>query len=406
MKKLLLALMLLLPFSAPAKAGVPCSVPFILTNGTLADATQVMGNFNAIINCLATGAAASGANSDITSLANLITPIPVLAPQGRLTLTAGVPVMTATVTNTQTVYYVCFHSGQFVNVYNGVNDITLSIPGCQISMVQATTGTGVLNSGQVFDIWAVNNGSVLAICVATNGAGLGWAGDAGGSNTTRGSGYTALSQGRPYLTNAQTITHCYTGATDRGPISVNQATYLGTEYTTAAGSTGMAFTGAASGGAANVLGLYNGYNKVPLFAQNFDTGISYTYASTSWRQIRGGTGDVITYVDGLADITATAFFTEICDTGSLNGCMFGLSRDWTSNQPTGGSAGTIFGPQTVQETSASVPVAGDFLPLAGVHTIFALEANTNTVANSYYGNDWDFASPSAQIISLTARLRM
>ena len=53
---------------------VPYTPPVTLTNGTTADATQVMANFNAITTSLA-GAAASGANSDITSLTGLTTPI-------------------------------------------------------------------------------------------------------------------------------------------------------------------------------------------------------------------------------------------------------------------------------------------------------------------------------------------
>ena len=72
MKKLLLALALLLP--TPALAGVSCSVPFNLQNGTTADASQVMANYNAIIACLA-NAAAAGANSDITALNGLTTPL-------------------------------------------------------------------------------------------------------------------------------------------------------------------------------------------------------------------------------------------------------------------------------------------------------------------------------------------
>lgn len=72
MKKLILALALLLP--TPALAGVTCSVPFNLQNGTTADASQVMANYNAIIACLA-NAAAAGANSDITSLNGLTTPL-------------------------------------------------------------------------------------------------------------------------------------------------------------------------------------------------------------------------------------------------------------------------------------------------------------------------------------------
>ena len=53
---------------------VPYTPPITLTDGVTADATQVMANFNAITTSLA-GAAASGANSDITSLTGLTTPI-------------------------------------------------------------------------------------------------------------------------------------------------------------------------------------------------------------------------------------------------------------------------------------------------------------------------------------------
>ncbi len=58
----------------PALANVTCSLPFTLTNGTIADATQVMANYNALVTCL-TNAAAAGANNDITSLSGLTTPI-------------------------------------------------------------------------------------------------------------------------------------------------------------------------------------------------------------------------------------------------------------------------------------------------------------------------------------------
>ena len=74
MKKLIAAI--LFAFTTAAHAGVPCSVPFNLTNGSIADASQVMANYNAILSCLANNTAASGANNDITALLALTTPIP------------------------------------------------------------------------------------------------------------------------------------------------------------------------------------------------------------------------------------------------------------------------------------------------------------------------------------------
>ena len=51
------------------------SPPYTLTNGTNADATQVMANFNSLVSNVNAHAAESGANTSITSLGGLTTPI-------------------------------------------------------------------------------------------------------------------------------------------------------------------------------------------------------------------------------------------------------------------------------------------------------------------------------------------
>jgi len=68
----LLAFMLAAP---PAKAANCSSYPYTLTNGQVADATQVMANFNNILTCANGNLAHNGANSDITSLSGLSTPL-------------------------------------------------------------------------------------------------------------------------------------------------------------------------------------------------------------------------------------------------------------------------------------------------------------------------------------------
>lgn len=74
MKRLLIALSLVAAAALPARANVACALPFNLQNGTTADATQVMANYNALVACLG-NAAIAGANNDITSLTALSTPI-------------------------------------------------------------------------------------------------------------------------------------------------------------------------------------------------------------------------------------------------------------------------------------------------------------------------------------------
>src|SRR3974390_783361 len=75
MKLLTTTLLLYVMLCTRLLAGVPCTpLPFQLQNGQVADATQVMANYNFIISCLA-NAAAAGNNFDITSLSGLTTPI-------------------------------------------------------------------------------------------------------------------------------------------------------------------------------------------------------------------------------------------------------------------------------------------------------------------------------------------
>lgn len=62
-------------FLQQAQATIVPSIPYNLTNGSLADATQVMGNFNTIITDVNANGAHNGVNNDITSITGLTTPL-------------------------------------------------------------------------------------------------------------------------------------------------------------------------------------------------------------------------------------------------------------------------------------------------------------------------------------------
>ena len=70
-----LAVLFSLFLVSPASAQIVNTLPFQLQNGTTADATQVMADFNQIVNNANANAAKNGANSDITSLSALTTPL-------------------------------------------------------------------------------------------------------------------------------------------------------------------------------------------------------------------------------------------------------------------------------------------------------------------------------------------
>lgn len=333
-------------------ANAACTVPNTLTNGQTADAGQVMANFNAVAGCvnsqpagatnsvqinagagllgpvgpLTNGQLLIGSTANPPQAANLtagvgititngpgtitiaasgVSGISVGAPQGRLTLTSGSPVMSADVVAATTVYYDCY-AGKSVPYFTGVTDAAASITGCEVSTALQASGTGALNGGDVFDVFWAQGAS--AICVATNGSSAGWSGDAGGSLTTRGTGYSQVHNTRGYWTNANAIAHCYNGATDEGPISADQATYLGSLFTTAAGTTRQVMRpAAASGGGNPCLCLFNAYNQVRTTASSVESA-TWNYTTNAWREMNNSAADRVTWLDGLGALAPTATY--------------------------------------------------------------------------------------------------
>jgi len=93
MKSILVGLIGVALSALPAIAANCPANPYTLTNGTAADATQVMANDNNLLNCANNNLAHNGANSDITSLTGLTTPL--TKPQGGTGNTTGQPSGTA-----------------------------------------------------------------------------------------------------------------------------------------------------------------------------------------------------------------------------------------------------------------------------------------------------------------------
>lgn len=140
--------------------------PYTLTNGTTADATQVMANFAQIQNDVNANAANNGANNNITSLTGLTTPI---APGsgGTVTYTS-----TAT-TNTSNAYVVgttvpnnwTNYAGNIIiwvpNATNTAGGATLAINGATACNIEKVNGLGTTVNISAGDL---ANGTT-AICI-------------------------------------------------------------------------------------------------------------------------------------------------------------------------------------------------------------------------------------------------
>lgn len=291
--------------------------------------------------------------------------------------------MTANETAKSTIYYDCFN-GNNVPYYTGSADSLDSIASCEVSLTMATTGTGVTNSGGVFDVWWVHGGA-SRICVATNGSGGGWASDTGGSNTARGTGYSQVHNTRGYWTNVNAIADCYNGSTNYGSISADQATYLGTIYTTSAGQTGVNFQpAAASGGAAPIVGLWNAYNQVPLRVRNIDNASGWTVSTTSWVTSDSSSSNRVSWVDGLGQDTIGVIDSEFAKAMNMTSVPgIGVVEDSTTATPTVSSI------QYLSDTAATVgttlSASNTFLPLIGFHYAQMMETNDDVSGSATFG---------------------
>lgn len=286
-----------------------------------------------------------------------------VTPQGRLTLQSGAPVMTADQTAKGTIYYDTDVTGNICPVWNGSSFDMLAITGDEISLIlDATNHT----SGKLFDVFGIKSSGALVLVTGPD-----WTQGTSGSLTARGTGAgsTELQYKSGLLTNKNALTHAYNNSTDYGSIAANEATYLGTFYTTANGQTGCAFNPSpASGGTNNIIGLDNAYNRKPVDIICTENVGNYSYNVTTWRALNNSNSNRITKVCGLVRdswlASANAFISESSGAG---GWAFGIDLDSTSATPNleaqlgGGGVNGSFG------------VDGLFGPLLGLHYIQLME---------------------------------
>jgi hypothetical protein len=365
------------------------SIQALLSTGTFTTTvTPIAAVAHQFLTQLSNGGALSQAQPAITDIAGGV------SPQGRLTLQSGTPVMSSSQSGKATIFYDAYQ-GNAVPYYNGTTDQIDTIAGNEVSTAMvAGAATGGINASDVFDVWWVHGGA-NRICVATNGgagaSGAGWSGDTGGSTTARGTGYSQVdSTTRPYKTNKNSITHCYNGSTDYGPVSANQGTYLGTFFATAAGQTSVTFGGAGNGGVAAAIDLWNQYNRVKLTTLVQDSNASWTATSSTIGPLDpGGTGsglnNRVSFVSGFAEDGIDASLQVVLGLANANASFMqiGIALDST----------TVFDNRNLVENFSVSPGSGGvfpatarnmYAPQIGSHFIQANQASDGTNANTFF----------------------
>jgi len=330
---------------------------------------------------------AGGANVTVTGTCSItisgtctINQSNVSPPNGRLTLQANTPVMTSSQTSQTTLRYDCYN-GSGVPYFDGTRDQVDTISSCEVTdaMVSAASA-GQVVSGNVYDVWWVHGGAnriCLAMSASTGGGG-GWSADTGGSNTARGTGYTQLDRStRGYTTNKNSITNCFNAATNYGPISANQGTYLGTVYSSANGQISYTFGASASGGTAALLGVWNMYNRVSTTTNIIDSGTSYTYASATIRQSRASAGNQIQFVSGLQEDGVSFSNTTLSVTAGVLNSFLNVGVGFDSTSAFGQQPASISTPASTQMRAPNSN-SGVWNVGPGFHTLSSNESSDGT----------------------------
>ena len=225
-------------------------------------------------------------------------------PQGRLTLSSGVPVMTSSVAATGTIYYTPYN-GNCIWLYTAAlgwdlrtfSELSLSMDGYTAS--------------RLHDVFAYNNSGTVTLELAA------WAND-----TLR---VTSVVRHDGMLVKSGDPTRLY----------------LGTVYVNASNQAQFTFGTSGAGGGAATFDLWNAHNRRRVTTCVQDSTDNWTYSSSSWRSANNSTGNRVTFVSGLADDGVSAQYKVYVNYTASNYPAVGIGYDGTS--VASGSPGEFIG---------------------------------------------------------------
>ena len=203
----------------------------------------------------------------------------IVPPQGRLTLTSAVPVLTADATAATTIYYTPYR-GTSVPLYDGSAWSNNELAEISLALDSSSGHTGYHQSGKTFDLFVFDDAGTKRL-----GSGPAWSSD---SSRGTGAGTTELTLRNGLLVNANSITARF-GASSGNTVSVaaNKATYVGSFRASADGQTQFKLGTISSSAAAAAINVWNAYNRRSIKTKSGTTTDTWTYNSTTPRLPNG-----------------------------------------------------------------------------------------------------------------------
>ncbi len=305
------------------------------------------------------------------------------APQGRLTLTSGVPVLTGDVTAATAVYYTPY-IGLLVPIYNGISFVPQSI----VTELQLTLTSSSVASN-IYDFFIFSNSGVITL-----GTGPSWSAGTAGSITAgscargTGAGGTALTRIQGILTNTVSMTIRYGNGTTTTTVSANQATYVGSMFVD--GTNGQVSC-LMSYGQSRKWGIWNAYNRVPLTLKAGDATSSWSYNSGTLRPSNNSTANSIAVFSGLSEEFYTLSFTQQINyqnTGATAG-VGTVCIGWNSTNSSSGLEGLVSDVSAAAGLNIFGTPSARFIqpPSLGLNVVTSLEYNASGLGATYYGTE-------------------
>lgn len=300
-------------------------------------------------------------------------------PQGRLTLTTAVPVLTSTVSGATTVYYTPY-VGQYVPLYDGS---TWTMTDVAAELSQTTTDTtkspAACTTNSNYDLFVWSDSGTYR-CTR---------GPAWSSDTARGTGAgtTELQMVAGIYTNKNAITN--------GP-GANRGTYVGTIRTNGSSQVDVIL---GASGTASAIGVWNAYNRVVISTYAAESTANWTYNSTTWRGANGGTLSRASFVRGLDEDMVDAIYQIPMSGGASGDALIGINLDSTSATP-----GGIVPYFSIGSNIGAAPAAYSGMPGIGWHYLQAMErqASTGSAAGFYNNNYLSLGMKAGLIAKLRA----
>lgn len=295
-------------------------------------------------------------------------------PQGRLTLTSGVPITTADVATATTVYYTPA-IGNLIPIYNGTSFVTTFFTELSLPLDNNSGHSLYHQGGNNLDFFVISDSGTVRLVT-----GVSWSSGGGNGVTTRGTGAgsSELELKNGVWTNKNAMTLRFgTASGNTAAAAANKATYVGTMRTTGDGMTEDSIA---------KRWVWNPYNQAERRMFYIDPAGSWSLTTNVTRQTNNNSLNQLDFVTGLAGgyLQARGSQYVLNNTATVRQVNFGFGLDVTNNFAPGGFVCNV--PSDGFRTTTGMFFWSGY-PGLGRHFLASLEqgAGTDTQTTTHAG---------------------